>query len=90
MRQNKNATFYEYIYDKLYEKYNQCEYINRVEAEKFIGRCYNIPKTLRTIILKEMEISGWIKLRSDSLELISKPIKPTEKLSKIGKQVGLW
>lgn len=87
---NKSPTFYEYIYDRLRERYINEKEVRRVEAEKFIGRCYNIPKSLRNIILKEMEHEGWIKLKSDSIELLSPQKNPTNKISKIQKQLGIW
>lgn len=91
MQINKTSpTFYEYIFDRLHEKYKTKDKINRVEAEKFIGSCYNIPKNLRNIVLKEMELEGWIKLNSDSLQLLVGPKNPTQKISKIQKRLGIW
>ena len=87
---NRSPTFYEYIYDKLHERYSNSDKINRVEAEKYIGRCYNIPLQLRTIIIKEMEEEGWLKLFSDSIVLISRKKNPTDKISKIQKRLGMW
>ena len=85
------SSFYFELYDRIYITCNRCHILNRREAEKIIGRAYNIPEILRKYIIKEMELAGWIRpYKRRDIELIHPPFNLKDCPSNISKHLDLW
>lgn len=66
--------FYLHLYDRLWKHVNPTKIIAVTDAKKLLGRAYNIPDSLRFIVLKEMEFYKLIKfVNRRKIKLIKKP-----------------
>lgn len=80
--------FYFIVYNKLKEKFPNK--VADIKEAKNLLRAWNIPKELKPVILKEMELLGLIKLISKyKMQLIGKGNILNNK-SRVFAMVGLW
>ena len=85
---NIPVAFYEFLYEKIYQKVNIEKQIGVKEAKEIIGMQHNIPIALRPVILTEMERLGWLRfINRDKLELKRKlrrsPLEDTSRYYRV-------
>ena len=62
----------------------------RKEAEYIIANLYHIPKNLRSVVLKEMELLNLIRLNGKSEIRVLEPTTDLENTSAMFRKVGLF
>lgn len=90
---NKNnlPIFYCQLYDLLYNNSNPSKIIYKSEAAKLIGRAFNVPISLRTLVVKEMELAGWLKRETRwTIRLLRNKFDLESNPSSVSRDLGLW
>jgi hypothetical protein len=89
MNGNKiHCIFYLYLHSKLYEGMPSKE-VSIKEMKKWLFQ-WKIPKKIRPLILKELEVLGLIKINGRYFVEMNKPEFDEEKLNKYYEKMGLY
>ena len=85
---------YIYLYSKLKERTNSDGAVDKNEAIKYLGRSWNIPRSISCLIIEEMIKMQLIERRGKGGQyLLLKPTKLERLLdnsSKLYNYIGLW
>ena len=79
---------YLYIHSKIYDM-TKGEVISLKEGTSFLSN-WRIPKQLRILVIKELEILGLVEKKGKLVIKVNKPEYNKEKHGKYARQLGLW
>lgn len=82
--------FYLCVHKKLLERIHLSGTISRDNFFRILGETYHIPKSLRIIVLKEMEKCEMIKENNKVITVLPMIIDPEENTNKFYEKLGLF
>ena len=94
MRKKNNLSIkilYLVVHKRLYTKYGRRNILSIKDFFAFLGEMYRVPKNLRAVILREMEILNMIeKINRREIKILPLFTDPEENVNKFYDELGLF